>query len=202
MDINRLVDIKISGSKRFYGNDPISIISQHPNPTEYKKYTKSLLHIWVDDVQVISFLLTHYDFDINIRDGYGQTPIYIAAKNMLPKTVLYYYYYGADINCEQTNGLTPLTSAILYTLLTGENLEFLKVLITLSDVNYSNKFGDTALHYLQFTPSYNCDLAIEIAALLLAAGADPQMRNIHNLTISDILRKRCDLNSLAKFLTI
>lgn len=89
MDINRLVDIKIARFPRISAFDAITIISQYPNPPAYIKNTNNLLHIWFDDPQVLSFLLTHYDFDINHGDGYERTPVYLATKIGFPQAFYY-----------------------------------------------------------------------------------------------------------------
>jgi ankyrin repeat protein len=86
---------------------------------------------------------------------------------------------GADINAKDTNGDTPLITAVFHGF-----AETAKLLLERgADVNARNNTGNTAL--IEAAARNNA----EIAGLLLGRGADVQARNVSGLTAADVALK-------------
>lgn len=201
MSLQWVVNLKASNSPQYRSLDAIAYITMLDNPQDYKLYGMNLVEIFYDDPMVLNYILHYVDVDINYTDGYNRTPLYFAIRNQ-KDTAISLYKYGANINCEQINGLTPITSLILNYLLLGQaqTLEFIQKIIALVDILYQNKYGDSVLHYLQFTPLYAIERGITIAELLINNGAIIDFENNEGLTIIDILGYRTDLEALTSYL--
>lgn len=201
MSLQWVINLKISNSAQYRPLDAIAYMTMLDNPQEYKLYGMNLVGLFYDDPMVLNYILHHVDVDINYTDGYNRTPLYFAIRNQ-KDTAISLYKYGANINSEQLNGLTPITSLILNYLLLGQaqTLEFIQKIIPLVDILYQNKYGDSVLHYLQFTPPYAIERGITIAELLINNGAIIDLENNEGLTINDILGYRSDLESLTSYL--
>ena len=201
MSLQWVVNLKTSNSPLYQSIDAIAYIDMLDNPRDYNLYGMNLVGIFYDDPMVLNYILHYIVVDINYKDGYSRTPLYLATRDQ-KDTAISLYKYGANINTEQLNGLTPITSLILNYLLLGQaqTLEFIQKIIPLVDILYQNKYGDSVLHYLQFTPPYAIERGITIAELLINNGAIIDLENNEGLTIIDILGYRPDLEALTSYL--
>ena len=201
MSLQWVVNLKLTNSPQYHSVDAIAYIDRLDNPRDYKLYGMNLVGIFYDDPIVLNYILHNVDVDINYADGYNRTPLYFAITKQ-KDTAVSLYKYGANINTEQINGLTPITSLILNYLLLGQasTFEFIQKIITLVDILSQNKYGDSIFHYLQFTPPYAIERGIAIAELLINNGAIIDLVNHEGLTIIDILGYRSDLEALTSYL--
>lgn len=74
----------------------------------------SLLHVAVKEkkYEALSYLAFSKKCNLNLRDKYGRTPVFIAAQNGDLNALSLLINAGADINKRSYNGKTPLLSAV------------------------------------------------------------------------------------------
>lgn len=200
-DLQTIILYKLEG-REFYNDDAaIMAIDQEADPLNYNLYGSPLLCLFYDRPIVISHLLTQYPCLIDDIDIYGRSALFLAIEN-LSESIWLLSNYGANINIEADNGHTPLSISVLNAILTNKEAYLNLVLncATRANVNYQNKFGNTALHVLQYTPKFNLDMAKRILEILLIFGADINIRNNNGLDIKDILEFRPELKPLLSFI--
>ena len=113
----------------------------------------------INEVRVI---LKYFPKYINIRDGYGKTPLTIASKSGHPEIVGMLINRGADVNARDKYGNTPLTWASW-----NGHTEIVQILINRgANMNLQDNNGNTPLMYASKF-GYT-----EIVRLLIEAGAD------------------------------
>ncbi len=200
-DLQSISLYKLEGRQFYNDTAAIMAIDEAADPLNYKLYGSPLLCLFYDRLIVISHLLTQYQALINDVDIYGRSAIFLAIDN-LSESMDLLFNYGANINLEADDGHTPLSIAVLNAILTNKEA-YLNVVFncaTRANVNYQNKFGNTALHVLQYTPIFNLDMAKRILEILLIFGADINIRNNHGFDIKDIIEFRPELKPLLTFI--
>jgi ankyrin repeat protein len=105
---------------------------------------------------------------------------------------------GADINCKNTRGNTPLINSI-----TKSFTSCTKLLINHgADTNITNNLGETALHILAKSFNYKFKKYSIIADLLINSNIDLNKKNNENkdaLDINEILKKHIKNNHPDKY---
>ncbi|KAJ5965898.1 hypothetical protein N7481_012612 [Penicillium waksmanii] len=82
------------------------------------------------DLSMLKLLLSHKDIEVDARNKYRQTPFLEAAANGHVEIMEDLSKHGADPNCRDQNGYTPLTWAVL----SGHD-PVIKILLAMSEVN-------------------------------------------------------------------
>ncbi|KAK3595843.1 hypothetical protein CHS0354_014665 [Potamilus streckersoni] len=108
----------------------------------------------------------------------GDTPLHESVKNNMFSCVSALLRHGSDVNHRNAQGFSPLHLALR----AGErfSMEILKELVTKgynTDVNKSDGLGYTPLHYVCFHENIMQERRPEAAALLLAYGANWEVKN-------------------------
>jgi ankyrin repeat protein len=140
----------------------------------------SLFHIavWKKNEELLDALI-QLNADPNVKDFYGQTPLFFAIMRKHESFIRKLINYGrTDKRKPQKQGFTPLHAAI------HKDLDDIAaLLIKDSDVNAKDKYGKTALHVA-------CEKAkIGLIQILLANGADPRIITKRGDTVYHILRR-------------
>ena len=131
-------------------------------------------------------LQTHIKYNLTfhtLRDQDGRTILHHACLRNDIQFVENLLNLGADPNVQDTNGVTPLMSALLYH---GSNVDMNLLSLLLSLVwepDIKDNRGRTALHY-----SAKCD-DIQIPLMLILAGCDVTAVDNYGQTFSDLLSK-------------
>lgn len=112
--------------------------------------------------------------DVNARDENGNTPLQYASAEPVPAAILKLIELGADVNLGDDRGFTPLHCAAAHGFC-EQAVEVAEALLACgADVNArSRKLGLVPLH--EATGS-------DVIRLLVARGADPNLRNDAGLT--------------------
>lgn len=119
----------------------------------------------------IAELLIAKGADVNAKDEYGETPLYIAAHSDKDIAELL-IAKGADVNARTKRGDTPLFSTALFV---HKDKAIAELLIAKgADVNAENKDGETPL-YIAAREGHK-----EVANLLIAKGADVNAKTEDN----------------------
>ncbi|XP_062605610.1 serine/threonine-protein phosphatase 6 regulatory ankyrin repeat subunit A-like [Saccostrea cucullata] len=140
-------------------------------------------------------ILLDSNCNVNVRGPGQTTPVHMAAKLIHNECLKLLVSHRAKINLRDSCGNTPLIIATKY-----GNYEALDVLVKAGcNVNIQNKEGCSALHYASHQAGG--------VNLLLAAGADPNVRDEDNITplimaasqgfdevVKSLVRAHCDVN--------
>lgn len=134
-------------------------------------------------------LLISKGADINAKNAYRYTPLYLAVEKNNKKIVELLIAKGADVNSENRyDGITPLHLAV-----DKNNKEMVELLIAKgADINAKNKYGDTAL--------YGANK--EVTELLIAKGANINATNNYGDTLLHYASKEVAELLIAKGLNI
>jgi len=123
------------------------------------------------DIDFVKALITK-KADINVKDKYGNSPLYYAIRSKDIELIKTLIENGADVNAQDIQGNSPLSYAIR-----SKDIELIKTLIENgADVNTQNKYGYILLHG---------DIPWKhekILGLLLNKGADINKPNNDGLT--------------------
>jgi len=84
--------------------------------------------------------------NINEKDGYGFTPLILAAYNGYGPSVKYLCEKGANLNAQNNDGWSALLYAVYY----GGDDTFNILMQYGADINLVNKFGHNAIWYAKF----------------------------------------------------
>ncbi|MGD8454557.1 MAG: DUF2817 domain-containing protein [Phycisphaerae bacterium] len=126
-------------------------------------------------------LLLAWGADVNAADWNGLTPLHIAAQSGDGKLIDALLLAGADVNAIDHNGDTPQHIAARRCRLEAAQ----RLVAAGADVNAANVDGQTPLHVLGADARENDPelqpLLDEIAQALMAAGADPALRDHQGL---------------------
>ena len=160
------------------------------NPDKYKQKTKQIQENGVHSIENNDLLYYAFDnnlievkkcvyrenYNINIQDDKGYTPLMYAIMNHNLKMVEFLVEHGADINLCKNNGDSPLICAIMY-----DAFEIVKFLVEHgADINLCNNKGQSPLKIAYL---YNSK---KIAEYLLEKGAtdktieEKKQENINN----------------------
>ncbi|RPI58795.1 MAG: ankyrin repeat domain-containing protein, partial [Planctomycetaceae bacterium] len=124
--------------------------------------------------------------DLSFRDKSGATYLHRAAAMSMPDVVDALLRKGADIAATNQLGQTALHKACI-----ADSLPCVELLTDRqTDMNVKTKAGDTPLQ---------CTESAEVAAYLLAKGADPNVADGDGMTV---LHTACDRNSLEMVKTL
>jgi len=117
--------------------------------------------------------------DVNASDKRGNRPLNYAVESMWAATMVpMLLEAGADPNAINQNGQTPLFNLINSYLLPQEQAPIITMLTRAGcNVNAQDKSGATVLHHA----AWNCK-PLELAQIIIAAGADTTIRTIHEDT--------------------
>ena len=110
----------------------------------------TILHIAVSTSMndVVQYLVEEKNFELNIQNKKGQSPLHIAS-SMSPKVTSMLQEHGCDINCQDVDGNTPLHIACSHL---HDSIPCIPTVISVICNNPSckadipNKHGDLALH--------------------------------------------------------
>lgn len=124
------------------------------------------------------------DFDVDVKNEFGDTPLHIAASTGYTSVVKLLLEHEADVNAKNKIRETPLHCASSEGII--GNVELL--LEHKADVNAINKDGDTPLH-LACKESY-----LEAVKLLLKSGADINIKNYNDKLAYDVIEGVFDVH--------
>ena len=111
--------------------------------------------------------------DVAALDGEGETPLHGAALAGDVSVVEALLAAGADATAQDREGETPLHKAAL-----AGHVSIVEALLTgRADVTAQDNDGETALHRAADRRSVDLDEMVGVVGTLLAAGADPTVRN-------------------------
>ncbi|TPP58757.1 Fibronectin type 3 and ankyrin repeat domain [Fasciola gigantica] len=160
------------------------LIKYGAKPNTANKLGKTALMIAANKgyTEIAEYLLNH-GADPNIPDINGMNAIFYAVDGEYGNIVRLLVKSGANINLEDhDNQWTPLIR--LACLANNGNARVGAALIDCgADVNHRDKYGQTALMHCAFHRNH-----VDLAKLLLASGADPDIKNKKNHTALDIAR--------------
>lgn len=124
-------------------------------------------------------LLLEWGAAVDGKSADGQTPLLHAVVAQHNEKVKLLLSAGADVNCRFKHGFTPLHYAI-----DKSQTGILDTLLKAgADVNLKDEQGNTPLHVaVRGTYQYSGPHIHEMTAMLLEAGADPNSRNIKEMT--------------------
>ena len=121
--------------------------------------------------------------DVNVKDGSGKTPLYIASIADHEEIVKFLIAKGADVNAKEDWNFTPLEQAV-----TRGHKKIAELLIAEGvDVNAKNDIGDSLLHNAMLWPSIQ---HTEIIKVLIANGADVNAKDDDGDTPLDYAHRR------------
>jgi ankyrin repeat protein len=125
--------------------------------------------------QVVSAII-RYDRRLNLMDAFGRTPLFAAAAGGSAEVVRVLIDAGADCAARDREGISCLHLAAM-----GQHHQVLELLlgrVGTSDVNsVIPRSGESALHLAIKASKGTNDPSISCCALLLNAGADPNLTN-------------------------
>ena len=154
-------------------------ISSYGTKSVIKGFSLFHIAVWKKNEELLNALVD-LKADPNIRDFYGQTPLFFAImrkhENCIRKLL---NYDRTDKRRPQKQGFTPLHAAI------HKDLDGIAAILAKdSDVNARDKFGKTALHVA-------CEKAkIQLIKIFLnECGADPRIITKRGDTVYHILRR-------------
>jgi len=126
-----------------------------------------------ENLKMVRFLLGK-GADVNALDKDGSTPLLMASRRNNWKMARMFIDAGADVNARDGSGMTPLHGA------TGDS-EILQFLLECNaEMDARDKWGDTPLH------NAAADGKVKALEVLVAAGADVEIRNNKGLTACDV----------------
>ena len=147
-----------------------------------------------DDIRIIDFLITNFEFDLEAEDVYNNRPLHIACAFSGSVELVSYLIKvaGCDINARGLEGRT-----ILHWACEKNHLEVVKFLVTeiKCDLEAEDEYNDRPLH-IACAFSGSVEL---VSYLIKVAGCDINTRGLEGRTI---LHKACEENHLevTKFL--
>ncbi len=129
--------------------------------------------------------------DVNLRNAWGQTPMYVCCYNSTPLRfsntswfIELLHKYGADVNNQDVNTCTPLMHAVIQ-----NNHDIIDVLLLCgANVNAVDKNGRSALHHCILSGKDHGRLTMtpfKVAELLLANYADLYASDKFGKTVID-----------------
>ncbi|KAK3316841.1 ankyrin repeat-containing domain protein [Apodospora peruviana] len=129
---------------------------------------------WYGSDEKVVDLLIEKGADINARESVGETPLHILlSRRDIPKEMLKSFLRNnADVNAEDEASVRPLQMASIY-----NEVHNLNMILSLgvAEIDDRDQDGDTALHQAAVNGHG------EVIQALLDAGADPAVRNNHNI---------------------
>jgi cytohesin len=133
-----------------------------------------------DDLAELLKLLGSGGGNLNAGDAEGNTPLHLAGQSTFIDPIVNLLAAGADINATNHKGQTPLHKFAENITSWGEsddatNSPFQLLLKNKPNVNAQDNDGLTPLHVLAL--SSNSFMRVQATRLLLAAGADPNLRD-------------------------
>ena len=167
----------------------------------------SLIHLVMrecEDTRAVDFFYEN-KFDFNVKNKYGETPLFLMIINNKISAIKYFIEKGADIKAAVNNNSTPLEAAIshgyektaIYLVEKGADIKF-KNESGLTPLHKAAQYGLTDLMAVLISNKADCDsttkygstplfFAVERGALpavelLLNAGANPNVRDSSNTT--------------------
>ena len=118
-------------------------------------------------LDIVKFCVEEKGFDVNSRDGYGNTALHEAAARGHLQVLQHLLSSGADVKEKSNNGDTALHRAARW-----GHLQVLQHLLSSgADVNTKNKYGYTALHEAAGREH------LQVLQYLLSSGADVNTKN-------------------------
>ncbi|KAH9502206.1 hypothetical protein Btru_070394 [Bulinus truncatus] len=134
--------------------------------------------------------------DVNHRDKYGRSPLYMAVKNKLTDLVNLLVSNGADVNAVTTSLDTPLMLAAK--LLSLESVSIL--LAAGADVNLQNRLGYTALFIAAkpFSLMHNADYCVTLFTELLSSNPNLSLQDHLGRTLLMLVLKNKNLVDIVR----
>lgn len=142
-------------------------------------YTPLMEAIIRRDANSAFILLQSPAVNLNVKNKYGNTALYLAAAHGQGLIVQLLLDKGATINSNTKH-------STLHRAVANGHISTVKILLEHgADVNESDEYGYTALHI-----AISSDVTKEMVQLLLSSGSDVNIRNNHVKTALDIARER------------
>jgi ankyrin repeat protein len=137
-----------------------------------------------DVVQMI--LHTVPDYDVDAVDAYGASCCHFAVNRRRSKSLRWLIEAGANVDIANDDTLTPLHEACQ-----NGDLDFtLLLLAACADVHVRTGIGNTPLHFVARGQWSAAEITLNLALMLLAAGADLDATNDEGVTAREILLGR------------
>ena len=157
------------------GFNPHEIVALIRNSVEWKDYSEnkySLIDLIKDGKTDLVKKKIQSGADVNIKDDYGSTPLFLASEKGYTEIVKLLLEYGADVNVKDNHGETPL-----YLASKNGHAEIVKLLLAHgADVNVRTKHGNTPLYWASSNGH------TEVVKVLLTHGADVNVKDSYGDT--------------------
>lgn len=138
-----------------------------------------------------TFIALVKDFNLDIRDSYGETLLWKAVQIGLVDFIRILLNNGANINIPDNDGWTPLHIAVL-----NQNKDIVKLLLSNNpDVNARNKYGNSTI----WIAVYYAKGQTDIISLLVDAGADPHQENDYGISAINLAQTISNYDNLSIF---
>jgi ankyrin repeat protein len=142
---------------------------------------------YVSNYDVLNYLYTNYDLNLEIVDNRGYTPLFymfeIKDETSRRKIVDFYLEQGIDVNYQSNSGISYLHEVVFM-----RDYYLVKRLLEKGiEVNKKDDFGRTPLHIAADT--FDETVTLDIVKAILEAGADKSIRDIDGNTPLDIAMK-------------
>ena len=100
--------------------------------------------IEINEYIIVKWLLNLPNIDVNLKNSFGNSPLFIATKNNIDVVNLLLNNSTINVNVQNNNGDTPLHNAIYY-----NNIDIVDLLLNYSTINVNLKriTGSTPLHF-------------------------------------------------------
>ncbi|MEM7350128.1 MAG: ankyrin repeat domain-containing protein [Acidobacteriota bacterium] len=140
---------------------------------------QSLLHLAAHggDTEILQRLLRH-DFDIDLKDVDGRTPLHFATMKTHRAAAALLLEHGADARLPDGDGQTVAHSSAA-----SSDSQLLQLFLTPSTLDLPDRAGNTPLHHAAGWGR------VENVRLLLAAGASPELANDAGQTALEVARE-------------
>ena len=117
---------------------------------QYTNQTFNALHAAASsgNGRVVEYLL-QAGLGINSRTSEGWTPLFVATRDGQANVAKWFVFKGADLNAQSNLGATALMMVVTQPFETEKDrLDLLEYMLKRgADVNLTDKYGNTALHY-------------------------------------------------------
>lgn len=142
----------------------------------------SALHIAIENFQLeTAKVLIQLGANLQIRNGLGETPVFVAARSPSYPFVKYFFEnFTFDLNAPRNDGMTPLHLLLSFGFDYYDTLKYL-VEVVGANVNAKNSKGETPLFFVW---------QLDVLKYLIGKGADWTVKNIKGENVLTIASTR------------